>query len=102
METGPPRRGRVSAVRPHLSQPLLSWSRTARRLLRVLLDPHALGDDHDPALGHVEALLVGFGIEADHGVGRDLHVLVDDRALDAAVAADGDALEEDGLLHRAV
>src|SRR5262249_53405567 len=55
-----------------------------------------LGDDDDALLGDDEAaLLVVFEVVADGGALGDVHVLVDDGLADAAVAAAGDALEQD-------
>src|SRR5512137_66216 len=84
---------------------------TARRARRVViappcnrgsalrLDPHPLGDDHDAALGHLEARLVLLGVVADDRSGGDVDVLVDDGTPDLAVASHRDVLEEDGALH---
>ena len=39
-------------------------------------------------------------VVAHGGVGRDADVLVDDRPANAAMAADVDAVEEDGVFHQ--
>src|SRR5258708_1102059 len=58
----------------------------------------ALGDDHRSLFGHEEALLICLPVESDHRAGRDLDVLVDDRASDLRVPADAHSLEENALL----
>src|SRR4051794_20825065 len=62
-----------------------------------------LGNDYHALLGHLKAaLLVVVEVVTDGGVGWDVHVLVDDRLADAAMAANVNALEEDGIVHQRI
>src|SRR5262245_52347199 len=61
------------------------------------LDLRALRDDDGALVGHEETPAILLAVVADHRLGRDLDVFVDDGALDARVAADADAVEEDAL-----
>src|SRR5580658_7296693 len=54
--------------------------------------------DHDAVFGYGVAGAVGFEVVADDRAFGKLDVAIDDAAADAAVAADGDVVEDDGLV----
>jgi len=60
------------------------------------LQVFALGDDGEALVAHRQAASeVGLAVPADVEVGGDFHILVENGAADAGVAADLDAIEED-------
>src|SRR5438270_457054 len=60
-----------------------------------------LGNDNDALLGdHEAALAIMVEVVADGRILRNLHVLVDNRAANAAMATHVNALEQNGRLHQ--
>ena len=69
------------------------------RLINKVLDAVSLGDYGDASFGNREAAAsIQTMVVANLDAGGNVHALVDDRAANLGIAADVDALEQNGIL----
>src|SRR5262245_22052924 len=74
-----------------------SWAAIRRGWYQPSVEPGAPRNDDDPPGGHREALLVLLFVLPDDELRRDPNLLVDDRAADARMPPDVDAVHEHAL-----
>src|SRR5271170_3905038 len=77
-------------------------TKAAAESLRLLDHGFRAHDDDNAVFGDRIPGAIGFEIVTDDGAFGQLDVAVNDRAADAAVAADRDVVKDDGLFHFAI